>query len=65
MKYKFIINHDWYSIIEFKLIYVIFKLKEKTLKQTMRRRLKDYSNLYIFYAKIINDLINIYENLNR
>ena len=31
----------------------------------MKRRLKDYSNLYTFYAKIMNDLIDIYENLNR
>ena len=31
----------------------------------MRRQLKDYSNSYEFYKKILNDLINIYENSNR
>ena len=29
MKHKLIINHDWYFTTKFKLIYVIFKLKEK------------------------------------
>ena len=65
MKHKFIVNHDWYFTIEFKLIYVIFKLKEKTSEQTMKRRLKNCSNLYEFYKKILNDLINIHENSNR
>ena len=65
MKHKLIINHDWYFTIKFKLIYVIFKLKEKTSEQTMRRRLKDYSNSYEFYKKILNDLIDIHENSNR
>ena len=32
MNYKFIINYNWYFIIEFKLIYVIFKLIEKVSK---------------------------------
>ena len=31
----------------------------------MKRRLKNYSNLYEFYKKIMNDLIDIYENFNR
>ena len=65
MKHKLIINHDWYFTIEFKLIYVIFKLKEKASEQTMKRRLKDCSNLYEYYKKILNDLINIYENSDR
>ena len=30
----------------------------------IKRRLKNYSNLYEFYKEIINDLIDIYENLN-
>ena len=30
----------------------------------MKRRLKDCLNLYEFYKKIINNLIDIYENLN-
>ena len=65
MKHKLIINHDWYFTIKFKLIYVIFKLKEKALEQTMRRRLKSYSNLYEFYKKILNDLTDIHENSDR
>ena len=32
MNYKLIINYNYYLIIKFKLIYVIFKLKEKGLK---------------------------------
>ena len=28
----------------------------------MRRKLRDYSNLYEFYKEILNDLIDIYEN---
>ena len=31
----------------------------------MKRRLRDYSNLYEFYKEILNDLIDIHENLNR
>ena len=31
----------------------------------MKRRLKDYSNLYEFYKEILNDLIDIHENSNR
>ena len=31
----------------------------------MKRRLKDYSNSYEFYKKILNDLIDIHENSNR
>ena len=31
----------------------------------MKRKLKDNSNLYEFYKEILNDLIDIYENLNR
>ena len=31
----------------------------------MKRKLRDYSNLYEFYKKILNDLIDIHENLNR
>ena len=31
----------------------------------MRRRLKDYSNLYEFYKKILNDLTDIHENSDR
>ena len=31
----------------------------------MRRRLKDYLNLYEFYKEILNDLIDIYENSDR
>ena len=31
----------------------------------MKRRLRDCSNLYEFYKKILNDLIDIYENSNR
>ena len=65
IKHKLIVNHDWYSMIEFKLIYVIFRLKEKALKQTMRRRLKDYSNLYEYYKEILNDLADIHEDSNR
>ena len=65
MKHKLIINHDCYFTIEFKLIYVIFRLKKKVSKQTIKRRLKDYLNLYEFYKKVLNDLIDIYENLNR
>ena len=30
----------------------------------MRRRLKDYSNLYKFYKKILNDLVDIHEDSN-
>ena len=30
----------------------------------MKRRLRNYLNLYQFYKKIINDLINIYENFD-
>ena len=30
----------------------------------MRRRLKNYSNLYQFYKEIINDLINICKKFN-
>ena len=30
----------------------------------MKRKLKDCSNLYEFYKKVLNDLIDIYENLN-
>ena len=65
MKYKLIVNHDWYFTIKFKLTYIIFKLKGKALEQTMRRRLRDYSNSYKFYKKILNDLIDIYKNSNR
>ena len=32
INYKFIINHDWYFTTEFKLVYIIFKSKEKALK---------------------------------
>ena len=31
----------------------------------MKRKLKNCSNLYEFYKEIMNDLIDIYENLNR
>ena len=31
----------------------------------MKRKLRDYSNLNEFNKRILNDLINIYENLNR
>ena len=31
----------------------------------MKRRLKGYSNLYEFYKEVLNDLIDIYESLNR
>ena len=31
----------------------------------MKRRLRDFSNLYKFHKKILNDLIDIHENLNR
>ena len=31
----------------------------------MKRKLKEYSNLYKFYKKILNDLIDIYENSDR
>ena len=31
----------------------------------MRRRLRDYSNLYEYYKKVLNDLIDIYENSDR
>ena len=30
----------------------------------MKRRLRNYLNLYEFYKKMINDLIDIYKNLN-
>ena len=30
----------------------------------MRRRLRNYSNLYQFYKEIMNDLIDIYENFD-
>ena len=65
MKHKLIINHDWYFTIEFKLVYVIFKLKEKALKQTMRRRLRGYLNSYEYYKKILNDLTDIHKNSDR
>ena len=31
----------------------------------MKRRLKDYSNSYEFYKKVLNDLTDIHENSNR
>ena len=31
----------------------------------MKRRLRDCSNFYQFYAKVLNDLIDIYENSDR
>ena len=31
----------------------------------MERKLRDCSNLYEFYKEILNDLIDIFENLNR
>ena len=31
----------------------------------MKRRLRDYSNLYEFYKEILNDLIDIHENSDR
>ena len=65
IKHKFIINHNWYFTIEFKLIYIIFRLKEKVSKQTMGRRLKGCSNLYEFYKEVSNDLIDIHENSDR
>ena len=40
-------------------------LKEKALKQIMKRRLKNCSNLYEFYKEILNNLIDIHENSDR
>ena len=31
----------------------------------MKRRLRNYLNLYQFYKEIINNLINIHENFNQ
>ena len=31
----------------------------------MKRRLRDCSNLYEYYKKVLNDLIDIYENSDR
>ena len=31
----------------------------------MRRRLRNYLNLYQFYKEIMNDLINIHEDFDR
>ena len=58
-------NIDHYLTEKSRIIYIINRLLEDAVFYIYKRRRLDSLNLYIIVTKVIKELVEIYENINR
>ena len=65
IKQKLLFNKNHYSDNVSQIVYIITRFDDKITNHILTKRRRNAKNLYKFYIKILNQLIEFYENFDR